>query len=219
MKRFYDSTLIEAYLKQTTFESAISSLREHLFVTQYKKGEFIAMPLQKEHLFQIIIQGTVNIYFIRDDGSLYSLANARKDHLLGEMEIFPHQPGNVYAEATDDVICLALSIEAGKSALLENCQFLQLVCESLTQKMEAVTTLDAAPASLKQRVLIYMKYKCHKGELKGLQQAAFHLNCSARQLQRILNQYEADGIVTKTGKGVYKLTLSSLRKADIRSIN
>ena len=64
MKRFYDSTLIEAYLKQTRFESAISSLREYLFVTQYKKGEFIATPLQKENLFQIIIRGTVNIYFM-----------------------------------------------------------------------------------------------------------------------------------------------------------
>lgn len=219
MKRYYDSTFIESCLKQTKLKSAISGLREHLFVTQYKKGEFIATPLQKEHLFQIIIQGTVNIYFIRDDGSIYSLADGGENDLLGEMEIFPHQPSNVYAEANDDVICLALSIEASKDALLENCRFLQLVCESLIQKMESITTLGAAPASLKQRVLIYMKYKCRKGELKGLQQAAFHLNCSTRQLQRILNQHEADGIVTKTGKGIYKLAISSLHKADIVSIN
>ena len=71
--------------------------------------------------------------------------------------------------------------------------------------MESITTTDAAPACLKQRVLTYMKYKCANGELKGLQQAAFHLNCSARQLQRILNQYQADGIIIKTGKGAFKL--------------
>lgn len=172
------------------------------------------MPLQQAHLFQIIVQGTVRIFFIRDDGSVYSLANDKRNDLLGEMELFPHRPGNVYAEANDNVTCLALSIEAGRSALLENCRFLQLVCESLTQKMEFVTMLDAAPASIKQRVLIYMKYKCSRGELKGLQQAAFHLNCSARQLQRILNQYEADGIVTKTGKGAYKLVHSALTASD-----
>ena len=183
----------------------MGNLREYLFVTQYKKGEFISTPLQKEHLFQIIIQGIVSIYFIRDDGSVYSLANGRKNDLLGEMEIFPSKPSNVYAEANDDVVCLTLSVEASKSALLQNCKFLQLVCESLTQKMESITILDAAPASLKQRVLTYMKYKCSGGEMKGLQQAAFHLNCSARQLQRILNQYEADGIVMKIGKGNYKL--------------
>lgn len=197
MNKYYDKALIESYLKQTKYEAIMSGLLEHLFVAEYKKSEFVTMPLQQIHLFQIIIQGTVSIYFIRDDGSVYSLANGGKNDLLGEMEIFPHQLSNVYAEANDDVICLALSIESSKNALLENCRFLQLVCESLTQKMESITTLDAAPASLKQRVLIYMKYKC-KGELKGLQQAAFQLNCSARQLQRILNQYETDGIVTKT---------------------
>ncbi len=218
MKKFYDKALIETYLKQTKYESIMNGLLEHLFVVHYEKGEFVTMPLQQIHLFQIIIQGAVSIYFIRDDGSMYSLANGRKNDLLGEMEIFPHQPTNVYAEANDDVICLALSVESSKNVLLENCRFLQLVCESLTQKMESITTLDAAPASLRQRVLVYMKYKC-KGELKGLQRAAFHLNCSARQLQRILNQHEADGIVVKTGKGAYKLTMSSLCKADILTIN
>lgn len=219
MKKIYDKTLIETYLKQTKYESIMRSLQEHLFVVKYEKNEFVTMPLQQVHLFQIIIQGTVSIYFIRDDGSVYSLATGRENDLLGEMEIFQHQPNNVYAKANDDVICLALSIEASKGALLEDCQFLRLVCESLTQKMESITTLDAAPASLKQRVLIYMKYKCSKGELKGLQQAAFHLNCSDRQLQRILNQHEADGIVTKTGKGTYKLAIPSLCKADFLSIS
>lgn len=215
MKRFYDKALIETCLKQTNYESIMNGLQEYLFVVKYEKNEFVTMPLQQEHLFQIIIQGAVSIYFIRDDGSAYSLTTSRENELLGEMELFQHQTSNVYAEAKDEVICLALSIEASKDALLKNCRFLQLVCESLTKKMESVTTLDAAPAGLKQRVLIYMKYKCSNGELKGLQQAAFHLNCSSRQLQRILNQYKADGTVTKTGKGAYKLTVSSSFQTDL----
>lgn len=210
MKKSYEKTLIEACLKQTKFEPVMREFQEHLFVAKYEKGEFVTSPLQKEQLFQIIIHGSVSIYFVRDDGSVYSLANGRENELLGEMEIFSHQSSNVYAESDDDVICLALSIETSKSALMKNCSFLQLICESLTQKMEAVTTIDAAPASLKQRVLTYMKYKCNEGELKGLQQAAFHLNCSARQLQRILNRYEADGIVVKTGKGTYRFTIPSI---------
>lgn len=124
MKRFYDRILVQTYLKQTRFESAIRGLQEHLFVTQYKKGEFIVTPLQKEHLFQIIIQGTVNIYFIKDDGAVYSLANSKENDLLGEMEIFPHYPSNVYAEANDNVTCIALSTEANKDVLLKNCSFL-----------------------------------------------------------------------------------------------
>ena len=97
MKRFYDKALIETYLKKTKYESIMRGFQEHLFVAQYDKGEFVTMPLQQEHLFQIIIQGLVSIYFIRDDGSVYFLANSREDDILGEMEIFPHRLSNVYA--------------------------------------------------------------------------------------------------------------------------
>lgn len=207
MERFYDSSLIEAYLNQTKFNILAKKLQKYLFVTKYQKGEFVTTALQQEHLFQIIVQGSVNIYFIRDDGSVYSLANAKENDLLGEMELFQHQPGNVYAEANSDVICLAISVGACKNVLLANCQFLQLICESLSQKMETITAFDVAPESLKQRVLTYMKYKCSNGEIKGLQKAALHLNCSARQLQRILTQYESEGVMIKIGKGSYKLTV------------
>ena len=83
--------------------------------------------------------------------------------------------------------------------------FLELICKSLSAKMGAMMTMEAAPASLTERVLSYMKYKCADQTLKGIEQAAFHLHCSARQLQRILNQSEAAGFVEKAGKGTYKL--------------
>ncbi len=72
-------------------------------------------------------------------------------------------------------------------------------------KIGAITAMDAAPASLTERVMSYMKYKCADGTLKGIEKAAFHLHCSARQLQRILNQSESAGLVKKLGKGTYKL--------------
>ena len=65
--------------------------------------------------------------------------------------------------------------------------------------------MDAAPASLTERVMSYMKYKCEDGTLKGIERAAFHLHCSARQLQRILNEREAAGAVKRLGKGTYRL--------------
>ena len=55
MRRFYDKTLVETYLRQTKHESIMRGLQEHLFVAQYEKGKFVALPLQQEHLFQIII--------------------------------------------------------------------------------------------------------------------------------------------------------------------
>lgn len=154
MKRIYDKNLVETYLKKTKYESKLKGLQKNLFIVQYEKGEFITTPLQKDQLFQIVIQGSVSIYFIRDDGSVYSLASGQENYLLGEMEIFSHQKSDVYAEANEELICLALSVEKNKSEIEKNCEFLQLICESLIQKMESITTIDAAPVSLKHRVLI-----------------------------------------------------------------
>lgn len=206
MKKSYDKTLIEAYLKKTSYEAAMQGLQENLFVIWYEKGEFVTSPLNNTDLFQIVVEGTIRIYYIRDDGSVYSLANGQKDYLLGEMAPFQKESGSVYAQANDDLICLALPISENREMLLNNCLFLQMICRSLTQKIEAITKLDAAPATLKQRVLTYMQYKCENGQLAGVEKAAFHPNCSSRQLQRLLKQYEAEGVVKKLGKGVYQLT-------------
>ena len=129
---------------------------------KYEKGELVSSPFQNEILFQIVEQGSINIYFIRDDGTRYSLSNGTSDYFLGDMDIFNPKSQKKYAEAP--------------------------------------------PAYLTERVLSYMKYKCSDGTLKGIGQAAFHLHCSTRQLQRILNQSETAGLVKKIGKGTYQLT-------------
>lgn len=64
---------------------------------------------------------------------------------------------------------------------------------------------DAAPVSLTDRTLPYTHLKCQGGVLRGLEREAFHLHCSARQLQRIVNQLAAEGKVVRIGKGAYRL--------------
>ncbi len=205
MIKKYDKEVIAEYLGKTEYEATLQELQEHLFLTKYKKGELVVSPFQEEALFQIVVYGSIHIYFIRDDGTVHSLSVGQKNYLLGDIDLFSCRQNNIYAEATEDLICIALSIEKNKNLLLNNNLFLQLICNSLTAKMEAATTNTAMPASLKERVLTHMRYKCNGGVLKGLEQAAFHLNCSSRQLQRIMNQYEAEGVVKKIGKGTYKL--------------
>ena len=122
------------------------------------------------------------------------------------MDIFYPKSSSIFAEAAESLTCISFSIDKHRDLLLSNNKFLELICSSLAAKIGTMTTIDAAPASLSERVLSYMKYKCTDETLKGIQQAAFHLHCSARQLQRILNQSEAAGLVRKVGKGTYKLT-------------
>ncbi len=165
----------------------------------------VISPFQNELLFQIVEHGSINIYFIRDDGTRYSLSNGTTDYFLGDMEIFYPKSNNIYAEAAETLTCISFSIEKNREILLSNNKFLELICNSLSAKIGTMTAIDAAPASLTERVISYMRYKCEHETLKGIEQAAFHLHCSARQLQRILNQSEAAGLVRKLGKGTYRL--------------
>ena len=205
MERIYDKEKIAACIANSKYHTVLESLDIDFNLINYEKGEFVSSPFQNETLFQIVEQGSINIYFIRDDGTRYSLSNGTADYFLGDMDIFYPKSNNIYAEAAESLTCISFSIEKNREILLSNNKFLKLICHSLSAKMGAITTIEAAPASLTERVISYMKYKCNDETLKGIEQAAFHLHCSARQLQRILNQSETSGLVKKLGKGTYKL--------------
>lgn len=205
MERIYDKEKIEFCIAKSKYHAVLHSLDIDFCLTEYEKGELVSSPFQKELLFQIVEQGSINIYFIRDDGTRYSLSNGTEDYFLGDMDIFYPKNSNIYAEAAERLTCISFSIEKNRETLLANNKFLELICSSLSAKIGTMTAIDASPASLAERVMSYMKYKCSDGTLKGIEQAAFHIHCSARQLQRILNQSETAGLVKKLGKGTYKL--------------
>lgn len=206
MERIYDKEKIAACIAKSKYHDVLDSLDIDFYLIKYEKGEFVSSPFQNEPLFQIVEQGSINIYFIRDDGTRYSLSNGTADYFLGDMDIFYPKSSNIYAEAAENLTCISFPLEKYKDTLLSNNKFLLLICNSLAAKIGAITTIDAAPASLTERVISYMQYKSNNKTLKGIEQAAFHLHCSTRQLQRILNQSETTGLVKKIGKGTYQLT-------------
>lgn len=205
MKRIYDKKKILNCIIKSKYSSVLRTLDIDFYLIKYEKGELVCSPFQNELLFQIVEQGSIDIYFIRDDGTRYSLSNGTADYFLGDMDIFYPKSDNVYAEATENLTCISFSIEKHREILLSNNKFLELICKSLSHKIGTMAAMDASPSSLTERVMSYMKYTCEDKTLKGIEQAAFHLHCSARQLQRILNQSEAVGAVKKLGKGTYRL--------------
>ena len=119
------------------------------------------------------------------------------------MDLFVAGNDNVLAEAISSLLTIAIDTVQYKDKLLQNIAFLQLMAATLANKISTITNADAAPSSLSERILNYMKFKCDNHILSGIEKTAFRLHCSPRQLQRILNQFEKDNVVTKIGKGRY----------------
>lgn len=205
MEKIYDPKAIAAWIEKSRYRQVLEGLKSVLLLLRYEKGELVTSPLLEEPWFQVVAQGSLNIYFIRDDGDRYSLSCGRADYILGDMDLFHPSIASIYTEAAEPLLCLGLSIQQNRTVLLADPLFLQMVCQSLSEKMAAITALNAAPGSLSHRVLSYMRYKCPDGILRGIEREAFRLHCSPRQLQRILNDLVCQGHIIKIGKGTYCL--------------
>ena len=111
----------------------------------------------------------------------------------------------VFAEVTQKLTCIAFSTGRYRDVLLKDSEFLFILAKSLTNIIDKITMQNASLPSLQERAYSYMLYKCEDQRLKGVEKAAFHLHCSPRQLQRILNSFLKNGTARKIGKGTYEL--------------
>ncbi|MCI9203130.1 MAG: Crp/Fnr family transcriptional regulator [Lachnospiraceae bacterium] len=218
MKKIYDRKRIQEAVSKCKYKELLESLPLDLFLIEYEPGELVSAPWLNHSAFQFVLSGELSICFIRDDGSLYSLASERGNYILGDMDLFDIKNNNIYAEVTKKLTSIAFITKNHREVLLQSSRFLYFAGEAMARKIEMISALEAAPSSLQERVISYMKFKCEEREFKGIEKTAFRLHCSARQLQRVLNDCEKQGLVVKTGKGAYKLTnQGAFHPADIGS--
>lgn len=205
MKRIMDEKRAAVLLEDIPYRSLLEELNIPLFLAAYEAGEMISAPWKQQAAFQIVCKGEISIYYVRDDGSRYSLAEGREAYCLGEMALFGTEDATVFAQAMTDVVCLTFSVTGNEDKLLNCNSFLRLVCQNTAKKLSAAMMHNAVSSLLSERVWNYMQFKCENGILKGLEKTAFQLHCSERQLQRIMNSFESNGMVKKIGKGTYQI--------------
>ena len=97
MKKIYEKKKVAACIADSIRRDVLDSLNVDFYLIIYEKGELVSSPFQSESLFQIVADGSVNIYFIRDDGTRYSLSNGTAGYLLGDMDLFYETSSNIYA--------------------------------------------------------------------------------------------------------------------------
>ncbi len=203
MKAIYETDKINIIIDREDINHYFSQIPESLHILLYEPGETISSASTSENLFQILISGTASIFYVREDGNVYSLAECRGPYIIGESELFFEQDPNVFATAETNCICIAISIKRDGEQLLNDITLLRMIAKDLASKLQVISNLNAKSSSLKERVLNYITYHCKDHILSGVEQTAWRLHCSPRQLQRILNDLVAENKITKIGKGKY----------------
>ena len=172
---------------------------------RYEKGEYITAPNKRLDKILFLVEGVIQIYGIRDDGSISPVNQIKSPSVIGDLEFSNHGISPFFTEAKTSVTCISLSTKKYRKELDCDLRFLHMLLRTYADKLEIFTTLDTVAKTLEERVLLYMKNVCPSCELRGIEAALLQLRCSRRQLQRVLKKLCEEKKVEKIGKGAYRL--------------
>lgn len=178
---------------------------------EYEKGEMIVSPVLPLREFLFLVDGALELYAIREDGSRVAINLLEPPVILGDVEYANDIASServaapfLYAQALTRVTCLALSRERYRDQLYEDSKFLHVLLVSMADKM-SLFGKSVEMQTVEERLLFYLENVYEDHELRSIEAATKQLRCSRRQLQRVLRDLCDNGRIIQTGKGKYRL--------------
>lgn len=203
MKEIRDTKKLELFFEEYRlhFQQPPSLVK----MVRFEKGELLTGPMHPLSSFYIVMEGSVSIYYIKEDGSIRYISKAGTGILLGDMEFSGIEENMYYAEAAETVICLKIPFQENRSILENDPVFLRFVLSQLAEKLSLFSRMDAVIQTLEEKLLFYLSNVEPNHEISSVSQTLQVLHCSRRQLQRVLKNLCNDNILIKKGRGCYKL--------------
>lgn len=205
MRRIRDKKQVEYWLQKGHIRENFDTENLPFSVCRFEKGEYLTRQGGRLAELLFLIEGEVQIYGIREDGSVTPVNRHEAPALLGDAEFVMGGASSLFTEARTTVICAALPMEPYRAELDRDVKFLHLLLRSYAGKFHTMATLEASAKTIEERVLLYMRHVCPNGEIGGIVTALLQLRCSRRQLQRVLKKLCEENTVEKVGKGKYRL--------------
>lgn len=170
---------------------------------RYEKGELLIRPMFPTENIILILQGTIHIYNIEEDGTMYSTTVREKCQVLGDVEFVNKQYASDYVEAASEILTIEIPMSYCRNHLSSDPKFLNFLLRSIVNKMEK-TSYSVKYSSLEDKVVRYLESECEGGLLRDIGIVSNKLHISRRQLQRILKKFCEEGKLEKMGKGLYQ---------------
>ena len=127
-------------------------------VCRFEKGEYLTRQDGRLAELLFLIEGEVQIYGIREDGSVTPVNRHEAPALLGDAEFVMGGASSLFTEARTTVICAALPMEPYRAELDRDVKFLHLLLRSYAGKFHTMATLEASAKTIEERVLLYMRH-------------------------------------------------------------
>jgi len=172
----------------------------------FEKGTFINNEADPMDHIVFILNGTLRIYNLREDDSIYQISFGSGFMILGDLEFALPEAEQYLIEVTKKATAIVLPLKTCRKQLENDPVFLMHLLQSVALKTTRISASLANPKGLEERLLWHIQYECNDETLNGVEKACAHLQCSRRQLQRILKKLVSENTLIKTGKGRYRLS-------------
>ena len=182
MRIIHNPVQIQKTIEQYEINKIFDNLSMDFFLVEYQKNEYIHSPIHNKDWLQIQLRGEIIIYFIKEDGNIYTMAAGAGHSRIGEFESFVDVDVPVYTQAKTEVTTLAFSMQKHKEMLLNDMTFLRSTVYNLSNQIYTITHFAANPMPLQERVIKYMYFNCQNQILKVIEECAKIFHCSGRHL-------------------------------------
>lgn len=204
MKRINDSGLIDQLVETHQIHRFFDTRGLSFQCLQYQKGEVLCSPLNSIGYLLFLVNGSVQIYALHPDGWKMPVAAISKasGQIFGDVEFCSGKATAFFAEAMEEITCLALPIQDNQERLHQDVRFLHTLLQSISEKFDLCLNAELIFPTLEEKVLRHLE-ALSDHTIRNLEETALYLKCSRRQLQRVLKKLCENEMIQKTGRGQY----------------
>lgn len=206
MRSIHDTAEVARLVEASNVLDRFDTRELQFLGVQFQKGELICSPINPAEYIYFLIEGSIQMYDLRPDGSKLPVASLSGEVVIGDMEFVTDRPTVFFVEAAEDCTCLALPVAPYREPLGRDVRFLHSLLEDMSEKFERDADVGITNANLNERVVEYLRDKTPSHEITEVETLLYQLRCSRRQLQRVLKQLCDEERLEHLGKGHYRLS-------------
>ena len=207
MRTVQDEQLLQKNIQELDISSVLDLQKVKPVLCSYERGELLTGPHIHQKYLLFVSSGIVQIYGIGIDGRKIPVNLAKRGDIIGDVEFSRAGSSNLFSEAARDVLCLGISIPKYRQILENDARFLRFLLKTVSSKVYLTSVAESPAVSVEEKLLHYMREECENHILTGIEHATLRLQCSRRQLQRVLKDQCEAGKIEKIGKGKYRYTV------------
>ena len=209
MREIQNPELLEHYIRKFHIRSFFDTPDLPFRLYEYAPGEMINVVHPLEVSIKFFVEGVFDHYTLLEDGTPYLLFHCDSFGFMGDLAFCRRQSQNRYQEVIETVRAVELPLEPLRPVLEQDNRFLRFLLDNMAQQMTMTTHIRTDMKSAEDALLAYLRWRCPNHTIVNVTEAAFHMNYSRRQIQRVLKTMTENGTLIRTGKGCY-----TLRKPD-----